>query len=166
MHFTSFSRFHINHTFLVREDVLEVYNMVYDSNKSSQSSPQDHFRLFMIFAISGVTRYRAGLCKEHPFGYYLAALAYVKSISLIGSPDAIQNSLLMARFGMYQHIGTSLWDISQFCMRQCIELGYHAPPRAPVSAIEEQKQRRIFVSVPSVMNSRAGNVSLTRDSCL
>jgi len=29
-------------------------------------------------------------------------------------------------------------------MRQCIELGYHAPPRRTLQAIEEQKQRRIF----------------------
>lgn len=118
--------------------------MVYGADGRDQCSPQDRFRLFMIFAISGVTRHRAGLSKEHPFGYYLAALAHVKSAPLIGGPDAIQNSLLMARFGMYQHIGTSLWDISQFCMRQCVELGYHAPPRTAVLAIEEQKQRRIF----------------------
>ena len=98
----------------------------------------------MIFAISGVTRYRAGISKEHPLGYYLAALALVQDIPLIGSPDAIQNSLLMARFGMYQHIGTSLWDISQFCMRQCVELGYHAPPRVAQAPLVEQKQRRIF----------------------
>jgi hypothetical protein len=45
---------------------------------------------------------------------------------------------------MYHHVGTSLWDISHFVLRQCIELGYHAPPQSPVTAIEEQKQRRIF----------------------
>jgi hypothetical protein len=110
----------------------------------SLSDPQDLFRLFMLFAISGVTRYRSGLSKEHPFGYYLAALAHIGSIPLIGTPDAIQNSLLIGRFGMYHHVGTSLWDISHFCLRQCIELGYHAPPQSPITAIEEQKQRRIF----------------------
>jgi hypothetical protein len=110
----------------------------------SQCIPQDLFRLFMLFAISGVTRYRSGLSKEHPFGYYLAALAHIASVPLIGTPDAIQNSLLIGRFGMYHHVGTSLWDISHFCLRQCIELGYHAPPQSPVTAIEEQKQRRIF----------------------
>jgi hypothetical protein len=114
------------------------------SMNGNAGSPQDRFRLFMIFAISGVTRYRAGISKEHPLGYYLAALALVQSIPLIGSPDAIQNSLLMARFGMYQHIGTSLWDISQFCMRQCVELGYHAPPQIVQAPLVEQKQRRIF----------------------
>jgi hypothetical protein len=124
--------------------VLEVYDKVYTSAGSDESSSQDRFRLLMIFAISGVTRYRAGLSHEHPFGYYLAALAHVKSTPLIGSPDAIQNSLLMGRFGMYQHIGTSLWDISQFCMRQCVELGYHTPPKTVQEPLHEQKQRRIF----------------------
>ena len=110
----------------------------------AQCIPQDLFRLFMLFAISGVTRYRSGLSKEHPFGYYLAALAHIGSVPLIGTPDAIQNSLLIGRFGMYHHVGTSLWDISNFCMRQAIELGFHAPPQSPIPAIEEQKQRRIF----------------------
>jgi hypothetical protein len=122
-----------------------VYNKVYmRAGDESQCAPQDLFRLFMLFAISGVTRYRSGLSKDHPFGYYLAALAHIGSIPLIGSPDAIQNSLLIGRFGMYHHVGTSLWDISHFSLRQCIELGYHAPPQNPVTAIEEQKQRRIF----------------------
>lgn len=140
----SFTRFHINHTFLVREDVLEVYNKVYMPVGDVQCTSQDLFRLFMLFAISGVTRYRAGLSKEHPFGYYLAALTHIGSIPLIGCPDSIQNSLLIGRFGMYHHIGQSLWDISHFCMRQCIELGYYAPPQRALPAIEEQKQRRIF----------------------
>lgn len=123
---------------------MDVYDKVYTSTNGVESSSQDRFRLFMIFAISGVTRYRSGTSKEHPFGYYLAALAHVKHIPLIGSPDAIQNSLLLGRFGMYQHIGTSLWDISQFCMRQCVELGYHAPPQTVQAPLYEQKQRRIF----------------------
>ena len=124
--------------------MLEVYNKVYMPLGDVQCTSQDLFRLFMLFAISGVTRYRAGLSKEHPFGYYKAALTHIGSIPLIGCPDSIQNSLLIGRFGMYHHIGQSLWDISHFCMRQCIELGYHAPPRKSLPAIEEQKQRRIF----------------------
>ena len=65
----SFARFHINHTFLVRADVLEVYNKVYMPLGDVQRTSQDLFRLFMLFAISGITRYRAGVSKEHPFGY-------------------------------------------------------------------------------------------------
>lgn len=41
-------------------------------------------------------------------------------------------------------IGVSLWDMSQLCMRQCIEWGLHQPPRAPLEPLEEQRRRRIF----------------------
>lgn len=61
----------------------------------------------MIFAISAITRYRAGLTTEHPYGYYLAAQSYIGDVALIGNLDAIQNLLLVARFGMYHHIGKS-----------------------------------------------------------
>jgi hypothetical protein len=98
----------------------------------------------MLFAISGVTRYRAGLSKAHPYGYYLSAQAHLNPTLVIGGPSAIQNLLLIARFGMYHHIGVSLWEIGAFCMRQCIELGYHTVPSRPVNALKEQIERRIF----------------------
>lgn len=66
------------------------------------------------------------------------------NIPLIGSTDAIQNLLLVCRFGMYHHIGTSLWEISQFCMRQCVEQNLHARPRLGTNLLKEQHQRRIF----------------------
>jgi hypothetical protein len=141
MLYASFRRFHIHHTFLLREDVWQIFNRVYHT---SDATGQDQFRLYMIFALSAVTRYRKGLTSAHPYGYYLAAQDQMDSISLVGSQDAIQNLLLISRFGMYHHIGTSLWEIAGFCIRQCIELGYHASPLKPVSALEEQKQRRIF----------------------
>ncbi|KAH7305218.1 fungal-specific transcription factor domain-containing protein [Stachybotrys elegans] len=98
----------------------------------------------MVFAISGVTRFRKGLTKEHPYGYFVAAQSYLQDIPLIGSLDAIQNLLLVARFGVYHHIGTSLWEISRFCMRQCVEHSLHTPPKSPIPPLQEQLQRRIF----------------------
>lgn len=85
-----------------------------------------------------------GDSSEHPYGYYLAAQEYVGNIPLIGNADAIQNLLLVCRFGMYHHIGTSLWEISQFCMRQCVEQNLHARPRLGDDLLKEQHQRRIF----------------------
>lgn len=61
----------------------------------------------MVFAISAVTRFRKGLSQEHPYGYYLAAQAYLGTTPLLGTLDAIQNLLLVSRFGMYHHIGKS-----------------------------------------------------------
>lgn len=119
------------------------FDRVYSSVPGSYV-PQDHFRLFMIFAISGVTRYRANLTDKHPYGYYLAALHWIDRIPIVGGADAIQNLLLVARFGMYYHVGISLWDISQSCMRQCVELDYHAESARLLTAFDEQKRRRIF----------------------
>lgn len=146
-----FTRFHIHHTFLLRQDVLDVFTRIYGpQNEASQHHahpapmPQDHFRLLMVFAISATTRYRAGLCSEHPYGYFMTAETYLSSIPLIKDIDAIQNLLLVARFGMYHHIGTSLWEISQVCMLQCIELRLHSKPSKSLSPLVEQHQRRIF----------------------
>lgn len=145
LNLNSFTRFHIHHTFLLRGGVLEVFNRIYSPNLStSRPSAQDYFRLFMVLAISATTRYRAGLSSEHPYGYYLAAETYLGSVPIIKDVDAIQNLLLIARFGMYHHIGTSLWEISQLCMRQCIEWHLHMHPAQNPGPIVEQHHRRIF----------------------
>ncbi|KAK8027479.1 hypothetical protein PG991_004535 [Apiospora marii] len=94
-----------------------------------------YFQSALLHAIEG---------SEHPYGYYLAAQEYVGNIPLIGNADAIQNLLLVCGFGMYHHIGTSLWEISQFCMRQCVEQNLHARPRPGNDLLKEQHQRRIF----------------------
>jgi hypothetical protein len=137
-----FTRFHIHHTFLLRQEVLDNFNRVYDS--SMVASDQDNFRLLMVFAISATTRFRAGISNEHPYGYFMAAESYLGKIPLIKDVDAIQNLLLVARFGMYHHIGTSLWEISQLCMRQCVEWQLHSRPTQVSDALTEQHHRRIF----------------------
>lgn len=102
-----FTRFHIHHTSLLRQEVLGIFNRVY--NASATSSDQDYFRLLMVFAISATTRYRAGITNHHPYDYFIAAEDYLGRIPLIRDIDVIQNLLLVARFGMYHHIGASLW---------------------------------------------------------
>lgn len=147
-----FTRFHIHHTFLLRQEVLNIFYKLYgQSPPSDERAPagavpnaQDRFRLLMVFAISATTRYRAGLCAQHPYGYYLAAETWLGSVPLIKDIEAIQNLLLIARFGMYHQIGCSLWEISQVCMRQCIELRLHEQPSKPLDPLREQHLRRIF----------------------
>lgn len=138
-----FSRFHIHHTFLLRQELLDIFNRLYIESENSISI-QDRFRLFMVFAISATTRHRAGLSSEDPYGYFKAAEGYLGSIGLIKDIDAIQNLLLIARFGMYHHIGTSLWEISQLCMRQCIEWRLHVPRSHAMDPLSEQLRRRVF----------------------
>lgn len=100
----------------------------------------------MVFALSGVTLFRKGEIEDHPYGYCLAAQAFLGKIALVGNLDAIQNLLLIARVGMYHHIEMSIWDISRFCMRQCIEQGLHVRPEQQRSRdlLMEQHRRRIF----------------------
>ena len=140
-----FKRFHIHHTFLLRHEVLGMFRRLYcPLAEDSPITVQDRFRLFMVFAISATTRSRAGLSPENPYGYFKAAQSYLRGIPLIKDLDAIQNLLLIARFGMYHHIGTSLWEISQLCMRQCIEWQLHTPRLKTLDPLREQHHRRIF----------------------
>jgi len=139
-----FTRFHIHHTFLLRHEVVGIFNRLYLPSSMQEVSVQDRFRLFMVFAISSTTRHRAGLISEDPYGYFRAAEAYLGSIPLIKDLDAIQNLLLIARFGMYHHIEISLWEISQLCMRQCIEWRLHMHRSEAVDPLSEQHRRRIF----------------------
>ncbi|KAJ4354122.1 uncharacterized protein N0V89_005855 [Didymosphaeria variabile] len=139
-----FTRFHIHHTFLLRDEVLGIFNRLYSPSVENPITNQDRFRLFMVFAISATTRHRAGLSAEDPYGYFKAAEGYLVSVPLIKDLDAVQNLLLIARFGMYHHIGTSLWEISQVCMRQCIEWRLHTLRSITLDPLREQHRRRIF----------------------
>jgi hypothetical protein len=144
-----FIRFHVHHSFLLCGEMLDIFNRIYSpSPTSARPSAQDYFRLLMVFAISETTRHRAcqgaGADTGHPYGYYLAAESYLASIPLIKDPDAIQNLLIIARFGMYHHIGTSIWEIARLCMRQCIEWRLHLKSQKSLDPMREQHQRRIF----------------------
>ncbi|KAJ5027420.1 hypothetical protein J3E73DRAFT_410317 [Bipolaris maydis] len=118
-----FTRFHIHHTSLLRQEVLGIFNRVY--NASATSSDQDYFRLLMVFAISATTRYRAGITNHHPYDYFIAAEDYLGRIPLIRDIDVIQNLLLL-------------------CMRQCIEWKLHLKPVYPLDPLVEQHRRRVF----------------------
>ncbi|KAF2008399.1 hypothetical protein BU24DRAFT_403287 [Aaosphaeria arxii CBS 175.79] len=143
-------RFHKSHAFLLRKDILDIFSRVYAPSTPSSMPPhsiasaQDYFRIFMIFAVSSTTRYRLGISAEHPYGYFLAAKKYLSEVPLIKDIDGIQNLLLVTRFGMYYHIGTSIWELSYLCMRQCIEWRLHVPSDQVVDAMQEQHHRRIF----------------------
>ena len=134
---------HLHHPFLARQDVHDCLERVYIGDPS-HSRPDDQYRLFMIFAISTVTTFRRGETSLSPYGYYHAALSTSGGVHMDGSIRCIQNILLVARFAMYYHIDCSIWDLSRLCMRQCIELGLHRPPREPLSPLEEQLSRNIF----------------------
>jgi hypothetical protein len=107
-------------------------------------SHEDRYRVFMIIAISSITKYRRGETSEHPHGFFRAAQRYAPHVPWLGTLNSIQNLLLVARFAMYHHIECSIWDISRLCIRQCIELGLHRPPAQTLTPIEEQIRRNVF----------------------
>jgi hypothetical protein len=110
------------------------FNRVYQPGGFSPTA-QDYFRLFMVFAVSSVTRYRASESGEHPYGYYLAAQNHLSRTPLVGSLDAIQNLLLVARFGMYHHIGKEKFPggVKVANLRhRYVPLGYFSLLYAPV----------------------------------
>lgn len=132
-----------HHPVLPQSTVTSILERVYNLN-DLPASPEDLYRINMIFAVSSVTLYRRGEFQQHPYGYFRTAQQYASQVSMIGSLDSIQNLLLIARFAMYYHINCSIWDISRACMRQCIELGLHRPQQSKITPLQEQTRRNVF----------------------
>jgi hypothetical protein len=137
------SHVYLLHPFLAEKDVLDTFRRVYSATQK-HGMPDDLYRLYMIFAISSVTTYRRGRTQEHPYGYFRAAQRYFGQVSMTGSIQGIQNVLLIARFAMYYQVDCSIWDLSRFCIRQCIALELHRPPDYVLPPVEEQLRRNVF----------------------
>ncbi|KAH8645932.1 fungal-specific transcription factor domain-containing protein [Tricladium varicosporioides] len=135
---------HVQNPFLLRKSVQQLYTRVFLSQAPQNNTRHDMFRTFMILAIGSVTLHRTGNHPFHPFGYYVSAMQHFDSNFLTNGLSSIQDLLLIGRFGIYHHIGTSIWDITQLCMRMCIEHGLHRLPNTKIPLLHEQLQRRIF----------------------
>ncbi|PLB53674.1 hypothetical protein P170DRAFT_481666 [Aspergillus steynii IBT 23096] len=146
---------HVQNPFLLRRDVQQLYHLVFETGRECPTaqermglSDHDMFRTFMILAIGSIPLYRTGAHKSHPYGYFRTAMKYMDATVLSRGLESIQDLLLVVRFGIYYHIGTSIWAITTLCMRMCIEQGYHRPPRpserSRLSLLQEQLQRRVF----------------------
>lgn len=98
----------------------------------------------MVCAIVAIVIQGQGVEPQPPYNLFLAAQHYIDGVILLGSIDSIQTLLLYARFGIYYHIDSSIWEIASTCMRLCVELELHLFPRIPVLTITEQHQRLIF----------------------
>ncbi|KAL4747771.1 hypothetical protein BDW72DRAFT_209390 [Aspergillus terricola var. indicus] len=131
--------------FLLRREVEDVYRRVFSPSESEQHHSQtDLFRAFMLLAIGSIHPFRRGSHQGHPYGYFLSAMQHFQSDSLSQGIQSIQDLLLIGRFGIYHHIGTSIWEITQLCMRLCIELGLHRPSTSRKPLLQEQLERRVF----------------------
>ncbi|KNG80493.1 Zn(II)2Cys6 transcription factor [Aspergillus nomiae NRRL 13137] len=110
---------HVQNPFLLRRDVQRLYHSVFSTGQTGPSSQipdhltkHDAFRTFMILAVGSVMLYRSGAHKHHPYGYFLTALQYIDTNILSRGLDSIQDLLFVARFGIYHHIGTSIWELT------------------------------------------------------
>lgn len=102
----SLSRSHIQTPFLLRQEVAALFERVFLSELPPRDiKTHDLYRIFMIIAIGSVSSHRNGTHDAHPFGYYLAALQYFDKNFLLNGLSAIQDLMLIARFGIYHHTG-------------------------------------------------------------
>ncbi|KAL4916130.1 fungal-specific transcription factor domain-containing protein [Aspergillus aurantiobrunneus] len=135
---------HVLNPFLLRRQVEDVYQRVFRSDPDASQPSHRLFRAFMVLAIGAIHPYRRGAHQWHPYGYFLSAMQHFKSGLMSRGIESIQDLLLVGRFGIYHHIGTSIWEITQLCMRLCIEQGLHRPPTARRALLQEQLERRVF----------------------
>jgi hypothetical protein len=143
---TYFRGSHVMHPFLLVTHIIESFDRIYHASATQQPESQDMFTIFMIFAIAAVTMHRNGRIREHPYGYYLSAMRHLGRIPHTTGKQGVQNLLLVARFGIYHHVGTSLWELARQCMRACIEMEFHLPLIIPTRSpdLEKQHNQRIF----------------------
>ncbi|KAL5356276.1 Zn(II)2Cys6 transcription factor [Aspergillus floccosus] len=147
---------HVQTPFLLSSYVQGLYQHIFSGNLDSQNqhpgggqiSQHQLFRAFMILAIGSIPLYRASKHRYHPYGYFLAAMKHLEMDFLSKGLDSVQDLLLVSRFGIYYHIGTSIWELIQLSTRMCIEQGLH---RYRTSAnmsgkhlLDEQLRRRVF----------------------
>ncbi|KAJ5812470.1 hypothetical protein N7474_008771 [Penicillium riverlandense] len=160
---------HVQNPFLLRRDIQSTYSRVFLSTSENQQPgfPEQHashdlFRAFMILAIGSVLPYRNGEFEHHPYGYYLSALKFFDDKFLSGGLASIQDLLLIGRFAIYHHIGTSIWEVTRLGMRMCIEQGLQKSTllSRKIGLLEEQLQRRVFWEC--YMIDRYSSITLVR----
>ncbi|KAH7169921.1 fungal-specific transcription factor domain-containing protein [Dactylonectria macrodidyma] len=136
---------HIQSPFLLRREVWELHQRLFmNATRPEDAAHHDLFRAFLICAIGSILPYSNGLHRQHPEGYYHAALQYLGPQCLTRGLDSAQDLLLVCRFGIYYYIGTSIWDVIRLCGRLCIELGLHLKTDDEVDLLQAQRKRRVF----------------------
>ncbi|KAK1998517.1 hypothetical protein LX36DRAFT_680993 [Colletotrichum falcatum] len=136
---------HVQNPFLCRHEIRELRCRIFSFPLASQSATShDLFRAFMILALGSILPYRNGTHRQHPEGYYLAALQHLGTDFLTRGLASVQDLLLVCRFGIYHRIGTSIWDVIRLCGRLCVEQGLHLDDRPSKSLLYAQMKRRVF----------------------
>lgn len=145
----SLSSVQMQNPILLRQDVHTLYERIFESEEATEEeSPTKHdlFRTFIILALGSIHPHRRGDHQCHPFGYYLSAMRNFDRFVVRDGLNPIQDLLLLTRFGIYYHIGTSVWAMVRLCVRMCVEQSLHKRQELPCneSLIQEQMRRRVF----------------------
>ncbi|KAK4502316.1 hypothetical protein PRZ48_005741 [Zasmidium cellare] len=135
---------HVQKPFFMESEVVSLLERIYSHMDSDENTAEDLFNFYLICATSAVPLRRRGRIQEHPYSFFLAARSYADSVNLLMGIPAVQSLLLLARFGVYFHTGASTWEIGRVCMSICISLELHLNPLQSMSALEEQRRRRVF----------------------
>ena len=152
---------HILNPVLLRNEVWDLHRRLFSTNsETARADPHDLFRAFIICAIAAVIPYRTGAHAQHPGGYYRAALHSIGPYLLTRGVDSIQDLLLIGRYGVYHHIGISIWELVQLCGRLCIEQGLHCGDAETGNLLHDQKIRRVFWQVYII--DRYSSITLDR----
>ncbi|PVH79230.1 hypothetical protein DL98DRAFT_560888 [Cadophora sp. DSE1049] len=136
--------------FLLRRDVQDLHGRVYlAGNDLKDIASYDLFRMFMILAVGSIILHRKNSEAQwlHPYGYYLSALQHFDEDFLLNGVSAVQDLMLIARFGIYHHTGIILFlglDISSLCIRMCIDQELHIPSEGRQDLLREHLHRRVF----------------------
>jgi hypothetical protein len=103
----------------------------------------------MVLALGSISLFRTNQIALHPFGFFTAALQSISPIGFsFGAIEDIENFLLISHFGVFYHIGCSIWELSQLSMRMCVELGLHRQVRKRMDGLNLEGERglRVFWS--------------------
>lgn len=100
----------------------------------------------MVLALGSIHPYRKGQHQWNPFGYYLSAMRHFDRFLIRDGLSPIQDLLLLTRFGIYHHIGTSIWSLTRLCVRMSVEQGLHKRQESFLGddLLQEQMRRRVF----------------------
>ncbi|KAK6504445.1 hypothetical protein TWF506_002642 [Arthrobotrys conoides] len=139
--------------FLSRHEVTRIYKDIYSgSGELTETNIEDHFCLYMIFAIA---------CLSHPPGiedpqtnalrYYKAALICRERLPRGSTLSIVQGILLLCLFSMHAKISQDAWRLSRRALHISIEGEFHLSRRSKTQNLENETrvtriQRRAFWS--------------------
>jgi len=133
------------------------------------SLPVARFQTFLVLSIGAhILSTRTG-GDFNSGGYYAAALRLAGDVSLTGSLQGAQNSLLLAMHSLYATGGRNVWYLNAIIMATCIDLGLQRRFEVAGDQSKAAVKRRVFwcaYSLDRNLGIALGRPFLLRDEAL